>query len=113
MCVQFAFFHQLWTHTCRSKFEQEEAEIPEDQPEEQAFKLSATDIACRSKAKAKPQRREPAGSSPRIGPIERRNWIDFEPGKYSLSEFKQSKKVIHLIHNKCIVKKMERFISGE
>ena len=59
-----------------------ETEIPEDQLEEYALKLSAKDFACRSKAKAKPQRREPAGSSPRIVPIDRRNWIDIEPGEY-------------------------------
>ena len=34
--------------------------------------------------KQKPQRRGPAGSSPRIVPTERRNWIDIEPGKHSL-----------------------------
>ena len=50
-----------------------ETEIPEDQLEEYALKLSAKDFACRSKAKAKPQRREPCGSSSRIVPIERRN----------------------------------------
>ena len=61
-----------------------ETEIPQDQLEEYALKLSAKDFACRSKAPAKPQRREPAGSSPRIVPIERRNWIDIEPRKYSL-----------------------------
>ena len=74
-------------------------EIPEDQLEEYALKLSAKDFACRSKAKAKPQRREPAGSSPRIVPIERRNWIDIEPGKYSLSEYEVSKKVTFLLHH--------------
>ena len=42
-----------------------ETDIPEVQLEEYALKLSAKDFACRSKAKAKPQRREPAGSSPR------------------------------------------------
>ena len=36
-----------------------EQEIPEDQLEEYAWKLDAKDFACRSKAKAKPQRREP------------------------------------------------------
>ena len=61
-----------------------ETKIPEDQLEEYALKLSAKDFACRSKAKAKPQRIEPAGSSPRIVPIERRIWIDIEPGKNSL-----------------------------
>ena len=38
-------------------------EISEVQLEEYALKLNASDFACRSKAKAKPQRREPAGSS--------------------------------------------------
>ena len=57
------------------------------------------DFAYRSKAKAKPQRVEPAGSSPRIVPIERRNWIDIEPGKYSLSKYKVSMKVIHLLRH--------------
>ena len=74
-----------------------ETEIPEDQLGEYALKLSAKDFACRSKAKPKPRRRAPAGSSPRIVPIERRNWIDIEPGKYSLSEYEVSKKVIYLL----------------
>ena len=60
-------------------------QIPEDQLEEYAFKLSAKRFACRSKAKAKPQRREPAGYSPRIISMNTRNWIDIEPGKHSLS----------------------------
>ena len=80
-----------------------ETEIPEDKLEEYALQLDAKDFACRSKAKAKPQRRELAGSSPRIVPMERRNWIDIEPGKCSLSE----------THRKYIEKKTERFISGE
>ena len=63
-----------------------ETEIPENQLEEYALKLDASDFACRSNAKAKPQRREPAGSSPRIVHIERRYWIDIEPVKYSVSE---------------------------
>ena len=74
-------------------------EIPEDQLEEYASKLDAKDFACRTKAKAKPQRRELAGSSPRMVPIERRNWIDIEPGKHSLSEYEVSKKVIHLLRH--------------
>ena len=76
-----------------------EQEIPEVQLEEDAFKLDAIDFACRSKAKAKPQRREPAGSSPRIVPIERRNWIDVEPGKYSFSDYEVSKKVIYVLRH--------------
>ena len=46
-----------------------ETEIPEVQLEECALKLDAKDFACRSKAKAKPQRSEPTGSSPIIVPI--------------------------------------------
>ena len=92
-----------------------ETEIPEVQLEEYALKLDAKDLACRSKAKAKPHRRELAGSSPRTVPFEKRTWTDVEPGKYSLSNFEVSKKVsiFFVIHNKCIEKKMERFLSGE
>ena len=57
------------------------------------------DFACRSKAKAKPQTREPACSSSRIVPIEKRNWVDIELGKHSLSEYEVSKKVIHLLRH--------------
>ena len=52
-----------------------------------------------AKAKEKPQRREPTGSSSKIFPMERRNWIDTEPGKYSLSAYEISKKVIHLLRH--------------
>ena len=61
-----------------------EQETSDVQFEEYALRLNAKDFACRPKAKAEPQRREPAGSSPRIVPMERRNWIDFELGKHSL-----------------------------
>ena len=74
-------------------------ESPEDLPEEQASQPIVKVFACRSKAKAKPQRREPADYSPRIVPMERRNWIDIEPGKHSLSEYEVSKKVIHLLRH--------------
>ena len=63
------------------------------------LKLSAKDYACRSKAKAKPQRRELACSSTRITPIGERIWTDGEPGKYSLSEYEVSKKVIYLLRH--------------
>ena len=57
-----------------------DTEVPEDQLEEYALKLDAKDFASRSMAKAKPQRKKPAGFSPRIVPIGRRNWTDVEPG---------------------------------
>ena len=78
-----------------------DTEIPEDQLEEYASQLDANDFACRSKAKATPQRTEPAGSSPRTIPIWKRIWTDVEPGEYSLSDYHISKKLIHLLrHNK-------------
>ena len=74
-----------------------DTEVPEDQPEEQALQLDVKDFACRSNAKAKPQRREPAGYSPRIFPMNTRNWIDIEPGNHSLSAYEVSKKVVNLL----------------
>ena len=76
-----------------------ETENPEDQLEEYAVKLNAKDVACRDKAKTKPQRREPGGSSPRIFPIERSNWIDIAPGKYCFSEDEVSMKVTFLLRH--------------
>ena len=74
-----------------------DTEVPEDQLEEHMLQLDAKDFACRSKAKAKPQRRELADSSSGIIPMNRRTWIDIEPGKHSLSAYEVSKKVIHLL----------------
>ena len=76
-----------------------DTEISEDQLEDQALQLDAQDFVNRSKAKAKPQRRELAGSSSRIIPMNTRNWIDIEPGKHSLSDYEDSKKVIHLLRH--------------
>ena len=76
-----------------------ETEIPHVQFEEYALKLDAKDFACRSKAKAKPERREPAGSLPRMVPIGRRTWTDIEPGKYSFSDHEVSKKVTYLLRH--------------
>ena len=76
-----------------------EQEIPEVQLEEYASKLDAKGFACRSKAKAKPQRREPAGSSPRTVPIGKRSWTDVESGKYSFSDYDVSKEVVYLLRH--------------
>ena len=62
-----------------------DTEIPEDQLEKQALQLDPKDFVSRSKAKAKPQRKELADSSSRIILMDRRHWIDIEPGKHSLS----------------------------
>ena len=73
--------------------------IPEVQLEEFSLKLDAKDFACRSKAKAKSRRREPAGSSPRTVPIGERTWTDVEPGEHTLSDNEISKKLIHLLRH--------------
>ena len=74
-------------------------EVSEDQLEEKALQLNLKDFACRSKAKAKPQRRELAGYSPSIIPMNAGNWIDIEPVNHSLSAYEVSKKVILLRHS--------------
>ena len=76
-----------------------EQETSEVQFEEYALKLNASDFACRSKAKAKPQRREPAGSSTKTIPIGERIWTDVEPREYSISDYAVSKKLIHLLRH--------------
>ena len=60
-------------------------ESPEDLPEEQASQLKVKDFAARSKAKAKPQTREPVDYSLSIIPMNERKWIDIETGNSSLS----------------------------
>ena len=93
-----------------------EQEIPEVQLEEYALKLDAKDFACRSKAKAKPQRREPAGSSSRTIPIGNRIWTYVEPGKYSLSDYDIIEEIdssSSSLVNKYIEKMTEQFNSGE
>ena len=67
--------------------------------EENALKLNASDFASRSKAKAKPQRRDSASSSTRTIPIGERTWTYIEPGKYSLSDYPVSKKLINLLRH--------------
>ena len=62
-----------------------DTEVPEDQHEEQASHLNAEEFV--SQPKAKPPRREPADSSSRIIPMNRRNWIDVKPGEHSLSAY--------------------------
>ena len=76
-----------------------EQEIPEDHLEEYALKLDAGDFACRSKAKAKPQRRYSASSSTRTIPIGEIIWTDVEPREYSIYDYEILKKLIHLLRH--------------
>ena len=73
-------------------------EVPADLPEEQASQSIVKVFAARSKAKAKPQRREPV-DVPSIIPMSERKWIDIEPGESSFSAYEISKKVINLLRH--------------
>ena len=68
-------------------------EVPADLPEEQASQSIVKVFAARSKAEAKPQRRESVDLSSII-PMDERKWIDIEPGESSFSAYEISKKVI-------------------
>ena len=74
------------------------SEVPADLPEEQALQSSVMVFAARSKAKAKPQKREPV-ELPSIIQINERKWIDIEPEESSLSAYEVSKKVINLLRH--------------
>ena len=91
--------------TCFFQITNNVTEVPEDQTGEQALQLNVKDCACQSKAKAKPQRKEPASYSPSIIPMNEKNWIDIEPGIHSLSAYEISKKVIHLLQHSQIVQR--------
>ena len=82
--------------TSLNNSEQETSEI---QFEDYALRLNASDFACRSKAKAKPQRRELACSSTRTIPTWERIWTDVESREYSISDYAVSKKLIHLLRH--------------
>ena len=81
---------------------QDNTEIPADPQEEQVSQTSVKVIAARSKAKAKPQKREPV-DTPSIIPMHERRWIDIEPSEHSLAAYEVSKKVINLLrHNQTV-----------
>ena len=77
-------------------------EVPADLPEEQTSQSSVKVIAARSKAKAKPQKRETV-EFPSTIPMNERKWIDIEPAEPSLTAYEVSKKVISLLrHNQTV-----------
>ena len=81
---------------------QDNTEIPADPQEDKASQLLVKDFAARSKAKAKPQKREPV-ELPSTIPMNERKWIDIEPAESSLSAYEVSKKVINLLrHNQTV-----------
>ena len=81
---------------------QDNTEIPADPQEEQVLQTSTNVVAARSKAKAKPQKREPV-DTPSIIPMPERKWIDIEPSEQNLAAYEVSKKVISLLrHNQTV-----------
>ena len=73
-------------------------EVPADLPENQASTSSVKDIAARSKAKTKPQKRE-TDELPSTIPMSERKWIDIETAEPCLSAYEVSKKVVHLLRH--------------
>ena len=91
--------------------EDENSEIPADPQEEQTPPTSSGVVAARSKAKAKPQPREFAGTTATI-PIHQRRWIDIEPSKQDLASYDLSKKVINLLrHNQTLQREQDGAIA--
>ena len=81
---------------------EDNTENPADPQEEQIPQTSTSVVAARSKAKAKPQPRELAGTTATI-PIHQRRWIDIETSKQDLDSYDISKKVINLLrHNQTL-----------
>ena len=79
-------------------------EVPADLPEEQASQSIVKVFAARSKAGAKPQRRELV-DVPSIIPMNERKWIDIEPEESSFSAYEISKKVMNLLRHSQTVKR--------
>ena len=76
-------------------------ENPADPQEEESLQTSLNVVAARSKAKAKPQKREFAGTT--TIPLRERRWIDIEPSKQDLDSYDLLKKVINLLrHNQTL-----------
>ena len=86
---------------------QDNTENPADPREEQIPQTSTSAVAARSKANAKPQPRELAGTTATI-PIHQRRWIDIEPSKQDLDSYDLSKKVINLLrHNQTLQREQD------
>ena len=81
---------------------QNNTEIPADPQEDQVPQTSIKVVAARSKAKAKPQQREPVDTTTTI-PMHERRWIDIEPSEQTLAAYDFLKKVISLLrHNQTV-----------
>ena len=91
---------------------EDNTEILADPQGERVPQTSTSVVAARSKANAKPQPRELAGTTATI-PIHERRWIDIEPSKQNLSSYDLSKKVINLLrHNQKLHREQDRLWSS-
>ena len=72
---------------------QDNTEIPADPQEDQVPQTSIKVVAARSKAKAKPQQREPVGTTVTI-PMHERRWINIESSEQNLAAYDLSKSLI-------------------
>ena len=75
---------------------QNNTEISADPQEDQVPQTGTKVVPARSKAKAKPEPREPVDTST-IRSMHERRWIDIEPSEQTFSAFDLSKKVICLL----------------
>ena len=90
------------TIKCVVDSNQDNTEISADPQEDQVPQTSIKVVAARSKSKAKPQQREPVGTTATI-PTHERRWIDIEPSEPTLAAYDLSKKVISLLrHNQTL-----------
>ena len=90
------------TIKCVVDSNQDSAETPADPQEDPVPQTSIKVVAARSKAKAKPQKREPVDTTTTI-PMHERRWIDIEPSEQTLAAYDLSKKVISLLrHNQTV-----------
>ena len=76
-----------------------EQETSEMQFEDFALKTNVLAFASRSKAKAKPQKRDSAGSSTKTALIGERKWTDIEPEDYSPIDYPMSKQLSTLLRH--------------
>ena len=82
-------------------------EIPADPHEDQTSQTNVKVIAARSKAKAKPHKRELVGTTATI-PMHERRWIDIEPSEQNLAPYDLSKKVMNLLrHNQTLQRELD------
>ena len=91
--------NKLVTNKNDNEQDDNEQETSEMQFEDYALKSNARAFASRSKAKAKPQKRDSVSSSTRTIHIGERTWADIEPQEYSLTDYSVSKKLNTLLRH--------------